>query len=113
MKPTLDRIEQLYEKHDDLCDHPIRKGDRALADQDTFRRLFAWQFCEYQNLLLQCMKAGGANCKEFQMARKMLRNAEQVAKGRDGDPRLATARAEFALQWIHKWLERARREAKQ
>lgn len=108
---TRDQIEELYEAHDELLDHPLRRGDRAVADVNTFRTLFAWQFCEYYQLLGRCMTVSGTDCKEFKLARKFLRNAESTAKGRDGDPRLATARAEMALQWIHKWLDRARREA--
>jgi len=102
------QIEELYTAHDELLDDPIRKGDRNLADATSFRRLFAWQYCEYYGLLRRCMEIAGEDYPEFKAARKALRDAEFTAKGREGDLRLATAKAEIAIQLIHKWLDRIR-----
>jgi predicted nucleotidyltransferase len=109
---TPNQIEELYLAHDELMDNPLRRGDRALVDARTFCLLFAWQYQEYQKLLLRCMKVAGKDCKEFRAARRSLRWAENTAKGNGADRdkmREATARCEGAIQYIHQWLDRMRK----
>jgi hypothetical protein len=101
----LEQIENLYEEHDELLENPIRLGDRT--DVLALRRLFKWQFTEYYRLLGKCFTVACEDTFEFKTARRYLRNAEELARG-EQDLRLATARAEIAIQYIHKWLERVR-----
>lgn len=101
---TLEKIEELYEAHDELLENSVRKGDRDFADESSFRRLFRWQFTEYYSLLRRCITLNGEDCEEFKQARKYLRQAEGLARG-SVNLRRATAIAEMAIQYIHRWLE--------